>query len=873
MRTYLRSIHAAIACCTLLLLGGTAKAAESYGYGAADCSSYKTFGVLYHFTNASGVDAYPLLVFVQDTDSKYLPNKVGISQVGALECQDYGSNDAGSSLPGAFSGCPLEKSQLPSAPDGSLQLLVTPIVDAKPLTCSIGLSIPLSNVVEITPQGLVGKCKSKPGEFNAGCVVAAVFAKIAEDVAVSIDGDELPITKDPCPYSSATSCDADDLDSDGVKDDADNCRYNGNADQADSDLDGIGDVCEDDQATSSSSSGGSSSSSSSSGGSSSSSGGASCKADQITIASLNLCCDNVDTDKDNILDCIDSCPNQADASNQCKSTSLTTIQPKGNLVSDGGGGCSLSPSAAHNSLPGVSVVVLLTALGLCWVVRPRRRHRIGCGVALLVAMLWTAGAQAASCHVDTESALQSRLTLAHTRSAFFADYPTCRDDGGRPLILVSGQITLHSGLKITSKEGIHLRGLDNAKFVLANNATVNCASGNEQLAVCIGGSNNVVALFEIDAGYASGVRITGSGNTLFRTDVFAGGSALQLDNLKNTILGNQFDVGAPAFTITFPSTVVADTFITPFKECNLIRNDQGPVSNATNFKTDVSWNFEDWEQQCYPHCESEAKEFQRYLDIYLLPTKPCFKKWQTTDYFTFTDADDDGEADYTDGCPNDPNAQPDVFGVCPCPAGTVQSADPTLGCVAAATQAADLPSDLDGDGVADSDDNCPATANPDQLDTDGDGWGAACVAESKAGSGFEVCDQLSCQYGGSSSGGASSSGSSSGGTDPCATNPDADGCLRIAPRCAANEILFAGSACCDPKTETFDARSLSCTPKTTTDENATLPNTKDKTTADADAGGGCSLVTDSEGRIPSCAAQLVITLLVAAGAALRRRAA
>jgi len=34
--------------------------------------------------------------------------------------------------------------------------------------------------------------------------------------------------------------------------------------------------------------------------------------------------------------------------------------------------------------------------------------------------------------------------------------------------------------------------------------------------------------------------------------------------------------------------------------------------------------------------------------------------------------------------------------------------------------------DSDGDGIADSEDNCPGVSNPDQTDTDGDGIGDAC---------------------------------------------------------------------------------------------------------------------------------------------------
>ncbi|HZG53680.1 MAG TPA: thrombospondin type 3 repeat-containing protein, partial [Pyrinomonadaceae bacterium] len=63
------------------------------------------------------------------------------------------------------------------------------------------------------------------------------------------------------------------------------------------------------------------------------------------------------------------------------------------------------------------------------------------------------------------------------------------------------------------------------------------------------------------------------------------------------------------------------------------------------------------------------------------------------------DADGDGVTDSDDECPGTP-------------AGTQVNAD---GCP-----------DADGDGIADATDNCPTTANPGQADTDGDGIGDAC---------------------------------------------------------------------------------------------------------------------------------------------------
>jgi len=37
--------------------------------------------------------------------------------------------------------------------------------------------------------------------------------------------------------------------------------------------------------------------------------------------------------------------------------------------------------------------------------------------------------------------------------------------------------------------------------------------------------------------------------------------------------------------------------------------------------------------------------------------------------------------------------------------------------------------DSDGDGIINCEDNCPSTANPDQMDSNGDGFGDACETE------------------------------------------------------------------------------------------------------------------------------------------------
>ena len=56
------------------------------------------------------------------------------------------------------------------------------------------------------------------------------------------------------------------------------------------------------------------------------------------------------------------------------------------------------------------------------------------------------------------------------------------------------------------------------------------------------------------------------------------------------------------------------------------------------------------------------------------------------------------------------------------------------------SQDTEAPLDRDGDGVADSADNCPLTANPDQADADGDGIGDACEVVETDSDGDGVAD-------------------------------------------------------------------------------------------------------------------------------------
>ena len=82
---------------------------------------------------------------------------------------------------------------------------------------------------------------------------------------------------------------------------------------------------------------------------------------------------------------------------------------------------------------------------------------------------------------------------------------------------------------------------------------------------------------------------------------------------------------------------------------------------------------------------------------------------------TPSDVDGDGIPDSSDNCLTLSNpAQTDTDGD-----GTGDVCDPT-------PNGGSAPNDTDGDGILDTNDNCVSVSNPDQTDSDGDGWGDAC---------------------------------------------------------------------------------------------------------------------------------------------------
>lgn len=125
-------------------------------------------------------------------------------------------------------------------------------------------------------------------------------------------------------------------------------------------------------------------------------------------------------------------------------------------------------------------------------------------------------------------------------------------------------------------------------------------------------------------------------------------------------------------------------------------------------------------------------------------------------YTSQRDADGDGYENSLDTCPLTPDSvwnprdpatlgDSDVFAGTAFPDGIPDSCDPTLN-EATAGPPANQPTDHDGDGFRNREDNCPVVANPDQRDTDrnangeeiGDGIGDACDPNPTTPDGAEI---------------------------------------------------------------------------------------------------------------------------------------
>jgi len=135
-------------------------------------------------------------------------------------------------------------------------------------------------------------------------------------------------------------------------------------------------------------------------------------------------------------------------------------------------------------------------------------------------------------------------------------------------------------------------------------------------------------------------------------------------------------------------------------------NSSSDDANIVQYRLDVDQD-EEWEYEgdaaTYDHAYAKAGTYEVFLEVTDANEQTDTTQEETTVQF---DADDDGVADGNDNCPE--TANPDQVDTDE--DGTGDACD----------------SDRDGDGIANGDDNCPDTFNEDQADSDDDGVGDAC---------------------------------------------------------------------------------------------------------------------------------------------------
>lgn len=159
----------------------------------------------------------------------------------------------------------------------------------------------------------------------------------------------------------------------------------------------------------------------------------------------------------------------------------------------------------------------------------------------------------------------------------------------------------------------------------------------------------------------------------------------------------------------------------------------------------------------------------------------------------FVDSDGDGIPDSNDDCPLDPLNDADGDGVCgdvdSCPDGDETDSDGDGLADACDVCPADAANDADGDGICESIDNCPLLANAGQLDTDSDTEGDICDTDDDNDGYTDEGDNCPLQANDQ----ADTDGDGAG--DACDTDADADGVVDAEDACLLSptgDVVNAG---------------------------------------------------------------------------------